>query len=63
VSWFGAALAAVTAVSRLVLAWLAQRPLVEAERQAARLEAQRDEATRPPASPDALLRRMRDGRL
>lgn len=62
-SWLGAALAAVTAVSRLVVAWLAQRQMVEAERQAARLEAQRDEATRPPASPRELMRRMRDGGL
>ena len=62
-SWLGAALAAVTALSRLVLAWLAERPAAEAERRAARLEAQRDEASRPPAPPRDLVQRMRDGRL
>ena len=62
-SWLGAALAAVTALSRLALAWLAGRPAAEAEQRAARLEAQRDEASRPPAPPRDLVQRMRDGRL
>ncbi len=62
-SWLGAALAAVAALSRLVGVWLAERPLREAERRAARLEAQRDEASRPPAAPRDLLQRMRDGGL
>lgn len=62
-SWLGAALAAMAGLSRLVLAWLAERPKAEAERREARLEAQRDEASRPPAPPRDLVQRMRDGRL
>jgi hypothetical protein len=63
VSWLGSALALAVAFTRLLLGWLAERPAREAERQAARLARQRDEANRPPLPPRGLLERMRDGRL
>lgn len=62
-SALGAALAFATALVRVVLAWLAERPVRIAERQAERIARQRDEASRLAAPAGDLLERMRDGRL
>ena len=57
------ALAVAVGLCRLVLAWLAERPAAAAEKRAARLARQRDEANRPPLPPRDLIERMRDGGL
>lgn len=62
-SWFASSLALATALARLVLAWLAERPTRIADERAARIARQRDEAARPPASAGDLIERMRDGKL
>lgn len=62
-SALGSALALAVALARLVLVWLAGRPARAAEREAGRIARQRDEASRPAASPRDLVERMRDGRL
>jgi len=63
VSALGSAVALAVALVRAALAWLAERPVRIAERQAERIARQRDEASRPAASARDLLERMRGGRL
>lgn len=62
-SALGLALALAVALARLLLLWLADRPARAAEREAARIARQRDEASHPAPPPRDLVERMRDGRL